>query len=57
MDERIWKFAQRRLSYSDEDLDPNDMCFNRAGCLDVGLRCGGWGKVVVELSVEEREGQ
>jgi hypothetical protein len=32
------------------------MRFNRAGCLDVGLQCGGWGKVVVEISVREREG-
>ena len=29
----------------------------QAGCIDVGLQCGGWGKVVVELRVEEREGQ
>ncbi len=34
--------------------DPNEMRFKHAGCIDVGLECGGWGKVVMELSVEER---
>jgi hypothetical protein len=29
----------------------------RAGCLDVCLQCGGWGKVILEIRVEEREGQ
>ena len=48
-------FAANELFYA--GADPNDMRFNRAGCLDVGLQCGGWGKVVVEISVEEREGQ
>jgi uncharacterized repeat protein (TIGR04076 family) len=32
--------------------DPNRMGFNRTGCIDVGLECGGWGKVVVELKAE-----
>jgi uncharacterized repeat protein (TIGR04076 family) len=32
--------------------DPNRMGFNRTGCVDVGLECGGWGKVVVELKAE-----
>ena len=48
-------FAANEMFYA--GVDPNDMRFNRAGCLDVGLQCGGWGKVVVKLSVEEREGQ
>ena len=48
-------FAANELFYA--GVDPNVMRFNRAGCLDVGLQCGGWGKVVVEISVEEREGQ
>jgi hypothetical protein len=30
------------------------MCFKRAACTaDVGLECGGWGRVVVELQVVE----
>lgn len=32
--------------------DPNRMGFNRTNCVDVGLECGGWGKVVVELRAE-----
>ena len=32
--------------------DPNRMGFNRTGCVDVGLECGGWGKVVVEVKAE-----
>jgi hypothetical protein len=26
----------------------------RAGCFDVGLLCGGWGRIVLELRVEDR---
>jgi hypothetical protein len=25
------------------------------GCHDVGVRCGGWGNIVMEIKVEERE--
>lgn len=35
-------------------VDPNAMRFRRAGCFDVGVRCGGWGRVVLELSVKDR---
>jgi uncharacterized repeat protein (TIGR04076 family) len=35
-------------------IDPNKMRFNRFGCVDVGVRCGGWGHIVLELSVEDR---
>lgn len=34
-------------------IDPNRMRFRRFGCLDVGLQCGGWGHVVMELTVRE----
>lgn len=34
--------------------DPNSLCFKRGGCFDVGLRCGGWGRIVFEASVIER---
>ena len=36
-------------------VDPNEMRFKRTGCADVGLKCGGWGHIVMELSVEERQ--
>jgi len=35
-------------------IDPNQIRFKRAGCFDVGLECGGWGKIVLELRVEEQ---
>ena len=36
-------------------VDPNEMRFKRTGCGDVGLDCGGWGRVVMEIRVEERK--
>jgi uncharacterized repeat protein (TIGR04076 family) len=33
-------------------VDPNTIRFKRAGCFDVGLECGGWGRIVLELRVE-----
>ncbi|MFX1258145.1 MAG: hypothetical protein ACFFAN_09820 [Promethearchaeota archaeon] len=35
-------------------VDPNDMRFKRLGCSDVGLECGGWGHIVMEVKVEDR---
>lgn len=46
-------FASNELLYA--GVDPNEMRFKRAGCFDVGLKCGGWGHVVMELKVEERQ--
>jgi hypothetical protein len=46
-------FAANELLYA--GVDPNEMRFKRAGCIDVGLQCGGWGKVVVEIRIEDRE--
>jgi len=36
-------------------VDPNEMRFKRFGCPDVGIRCGGWGHIVMELRVEDRD--
>ncbi len=36
-------------------IDPNEMRFNRVGCFDVGVRCGGWGRIALELSMEDRK--
>jgi hypothetical protein len=30
------------------------MRFRRAACFDVGVQCGGWGRIVLELSVHDR---
>jgi uncharacterized repeat protein (TIGR04076 family) len=46
-------FAANELLYA--GVDPNEMRFKRTDCLDVGLQCGGWGRVVMELRVQDRE--
>jgi uncharacterized repeat protein (TIGR04076 family) len=38
-------------------VDPNQTRFKRVGCFDVGVRCGGWGHIVMELKVEDRKEQ
>lgn len=45
-------FAASELFYA--GVDPNQMIFRRSGCFDVGIQCGGWGKVVLEISMTER---
>lgn len=37
------------------DQNPNEMLFDRVGCSDVGLKCGGWGKIVMEIKVTDRK--
>ena len=34
-------------------LDPNDLMFNTVSCTDVGVECGGWGRVLVKIRVED----
>ncbi len=36
------------------DQDPNKMLFNLAGCSDVGLECGGWGNIAMEIRIKDR---
>jgi uncharacterized repeat protein (TIGR04076 family) len=36
-------------------VDPNEMRFKRAACFDVGLECGGWGRIAMEIRVEDRK--
>ena len=45
-------FAAGELYYA--GVDPNQMRFKRAGCFDVGIRCGGWGRVVLEVKMMDR---
>ncbi|MEW5871042.1 MAG: hypothetical protein AB1894_17340 [Chloroflexota bacterium] len=45
-------FAANEMIYA--GVDPNEMRFKRANCFDVGLECGGWGRIVLELRVEDR---
>ncbi|MDH5450898.1 MAG: hypothetical protein OEX77_08390 [Candidatus Bathyarchaeota archaeon] len=48
-------FAINELIYA--GVDPNEIRFKRAGCFDVGVDCGGWGHIVMEIRVEKRERQ
>jgi uncharacterized repeat protein (TIGR04076 family) len=46
-------FTANELFYA--GVDPNGMRFKRAGCFDVGVECGGWGRVVLEIKVVDRK--
>ena len=46
-------FTANELFYA--GVDPNEMRFKRAGCFDVGVQCGGWGRIVMEIRVEDRK--
>jgi len=48
-----WVFASNELLYA--GIDPNESRFKRTGCFDVGVQCGGWGRIILELRVEERQ--
>jgi uncharacterized repeat protein (TIGR04076 family) len=45
-------FTANEMLYA--GVDPNQIRFKRASCFDVGLECGGWGRIVLELRVEDR---
>jgi len=34
-------------------VDPNTMRFKWTHCFDAGLQCGGWGRIVLDLHVED----
>jgi uncharacterized repeat protein (TIGR04076 family) len=44
-------FAANEMLFA--GVDPNQIRFKRAGCFDVGLECGGWGRIVLELKIED----
>ena len=44
-------FATNEVCYA--GADPNSLRFNRTGYFDVGVRCGGWGHIVMEVRVED----
>jgi len=46
-------FAAHEMFYA--GLDPNDMLFKRGGCADIGIKCGGWGKIIMEFRMEDRK--
>ncbi len=43
-------YAVSELHY--QGADPNALRFNRTHCFDVGVKCGGWGRVIMEVRVE-----
>lgn len=59
---RICIFAMQSLAgivYGVHELfyagvDPNEMRLNRVSCPDVGVQCGGWGQIIMEVRVEDR---
>lgn len=46
-------YAAHELFYA--GIDPNLMRFKRAHCGDIGLKCGGWGQILMEISVTKRQ--
>jgi uncharacterized repeat protein (TIGR04076 family) len=45
-------YVSNELFYA--GVDPNEMRLNRVGCFDVGVQCGGWGHIVMEIRIEDR---
>jgi len=45
-------FAVDELIYA--GIDPDKIKYRRTGCFDVGIDCGGWGHIVMEVKVEDR---
>ena len=45
--------AMTELYYA--GVDPNEIKFKRFGCPDVGVHCGGWGHIVMEVRMEDRK--
>lgn len=46
-------FAAQELFYA--GVDPNQLRIKRGGCFDIGLKCGGWGRIIFEIRIEEKE--
>jgi uncharacterized repeat protein (TIGR04076 family) len=44
-------FTANEMIYA--GVDPEEIRFKRANCFDVGIECGGWGRIVLELSIEK----
>ena len=42
-------FTANEMLYA--GVDPDEIRFKRASCFDVGIECGGWGRIVLELKV------
>lgn len=36
-------------------VNPAKLAFAKTGCGDVGIQCGGWGKIVIEARIEDND--
>lgn len=45
-------FAAQELFYA--GIDPNEMRIKHSGCFDVGLKCGGWGRIIFKIEFMDR---
>ena len=43
-------FAANELMLA--NIDPNEMRFNRASCFDVGVKCGGVGRIAIQIQIK-----
>jgi uncharacterized repeat protein (TIGR04076 family) len=50
MSQLIW--TAQELVYA--GVDPNNMCYDRVCCIDVGVRCGGVGNVAFSFKAEKK---
>ncbi|MFX1295868.1 MAG: hypothetical protein ACFFD2_13575 [Promethearchaeota archaeon] len=32
----------------------NEMQIKKVGCLNVGLKCGGWARIIIEIKIVDR---
>lgn len=46
-------YVANELFYA--NVDPNEMRLNKVGCFDVGIQCGGWGHIALEITMEDRK--
>lgn len=46
-------FTANEMFYA--GIDPNEIRFKRSSCFDAGIECGGWGRIVLELKIEDRQ--
>jgi len=46
-------YGLHELFYS--GIDNPEVAFSRAGCFDVGVKCGGWGHIAMEIRMEDRK--
>ena len=45
-------FTANEMFYA--GVDPNEIRFKRSSCFDVCIECVGWGRIVLELKIEEK---